>query len=101
MTGDLINGILEFVGAYLVSLNVRQLHRDKVLHGVRWEPMLFFTSWGFWNCYYYPSLGQWVSFAGGATLAFVNLAWMAQAVYYTYVYPALNVFKSMEKSDAE
>jgi hypothetical protein len=77
---DLINGLLEAVGAYLVFLNVRQLHRDKVLMGVRWEPMLFFTGWGFWNCYYYPSLEQWASFTGGALLALVNLVWLGQAL---------------------
>lgn len=73
---DAFNGCFEFAGAYMVSLNVRAILRDKMIRGIHWAPTFFFAGWGVWNCYYYPSLGQWCSFAGGVTLTLVNATWL-------------------------
>lgn len=82
MSGDLINGGFETVGALMILLNVRRLWRDKRLMGVHWAPTVFFTSWGLWNLFYYPSLHQWVSLGGGCFLVAVNLAWLASIAWF-------------------
>jgi hypothetical protein len=69
---DIFNGIFEFGGALLTCLSIRRLLIDRAVAGVSWLPTAFFTAWGFWNLYYYPSLGQMFSFAGGAALVLAN-----------------------------
>jgi len=79
---DLINGCFELVGAALLTLNVRRLLIDKVVAGVSWLPVCFFTAWGMWNLYYYPSLDQWFSFAGGVLIVVVNTVWLVLVFKY-------------------
>ncbi len=75
MNPDLINGIFEIVGGALIWWDVRCLLRDRVVHGVYWPTRLFFASWGFWNLFYYPGLGQWWSFWGGVFLVAGSSTW--------------------------
>lgn len=85
MLPDLVNGLYEGIGGFMCLLNVRALYRDKKISGIRLLPSVFFMTWGFWNLYYYPHLGQWLSFSGGAFLALVNLTWVSMALYYSRV----------------
>lgn len=82
MTPDQINGAFEAAGALFTFMNIVRLHRDKMVRGVHWLPIAFFTSWGFWNLYYYPHLDQWWSFAGGIGIVVFNTIWLAQMWYY-------------------
>lgn len=82
MTPDIINGLFEFGGAIVSLMNVREIVRTKKVVGVRWEPTAFFSAWGIWNLYFYPHLGQWFSFAGGAALVYVNVMWIVFAIWY-------------------
>lgn len=79
---DIINASFEAYGAWCAYRNIRALLRDKVVKGISVGSIAFFTSWGFWNLYYYPSLGQWFSFTSGAALAAGNLIWVVLACYY-------------------
>ena len=79
---DLINGVFELSGAFFLFLNVLQIYKDKELKGYNWRATVFFTSWGFWNLYYYPHLDQWMSFFGGAAIVTVNTIWLGQIAYY-------------------
>ena len=79
---DLVNGLFEFFGGALNWLNVRQLLRDKKLRGVSKIPTVLFTAWGFWNLYYYPMLGQWLSFLGGVVIVAANFVWVLLAWKY-------------------
>ena len=83
MNPDLINGLFECVGALVLTMNVRQLLKDKVLHGVHILPTVFYTGWGLWNLYYYPSLDQWFSFIGAIAIVTVNAVWVTLAIHYT------------------
>ena len=80
MTSDAINGLFELIGAFLCWTNFRQLMRDRQIKGVYWPATAFFAVWGLWNLYYYPSLGQWFSFAAGVVLCAGNLAWVGLAL---------------------
>lgn len=79
---DIVNGIFELLGAPFTLLSILRLHKDKSVKGVSWIPIAFFSSWGFWNLFYYPCLGQWYSFFGGLTLVLTNTFWLCQMVYY-------------------
>lgn len=72
---DLINGLFEFFGGAVNWLNVRRLLIDKKLRGVSKIPTIVFTTWGFWNCFYYPYLDQWMSFWGGVVIVGANATW--------------------------
>lgn len=79
---DFINGSFEAIGAWATWANVARLRADRRVAGVDWRSMAFFTGWGLWNLFYYPHLGQWLSFAGGALLVSGNVAWVALALKY-------------------
>ena len=79
---DLINGMFEACGSVCLWLNVRRIAQDKGYAGVYLPTTIFFSAWGFWNLYYYPHLGQWLSFAGGVSIVTANVAWAALMLKY-------------------
>jgi len=83
MLNDLVNGCFELVGALFTLMSVRALWRDRVLRGVHWAPTLYFFAWGCWNVYYYPSLGQWFSFAGGLAILLANALWLGSLLRFS------------------
>lgn len=82
MMPDQINGALEVCLGAMIFANVDQIRRDKQVRGIRNWGQYVVTVWGFWNLYYYPSLGQWVSFVGGIAVVAGNFAWC----YYAFKY---------------
>ncbi len=85
MTPDIINGTFELFGGLLYLLNIKILLKDKKVQGISLLPTVFFTSWGLWNLFYYPSLEPWFSFFGGIVLVLVNAIWLFLALYYNRV----------------
>lgn len=82
MTPDAINGAFEVVGGVCIWLNVRRLAKDKRISGIDWRVTGFFWAWGIWNLFYYPSLDQWASFAGGMVICAGNFVWLGLALKY-------------------
>lgn len=82
MSPDFGNAFFEAVGGVLTWINVRQLWRDKQVKGVIWPVTAFWACCGIWNLYYYPSLGQWASFAGGLLVVSANVTWVGLALHY-------------------
>ena len=80
---DLINGTFELSGTFFVALGIRQLMRDKQVKGVHWLTVVFFTVWGYWNTWYYPHLGQWISFVGGCGIAVSNTIYVIMLLHYS------------------
>jgi hypothetical protein len=80
VTGDHINASFELLGAVFAWRNTIQIYRDRSIAGVWWPMWLFLCVWGAWNLYYYPSLGQWWSFAAGIVLVSANVAWVVMAL---------------------
>ena len=78
----MVNGAFETAGGLFILLSVRRLLRDKKVRGVSMLPVIFFTAWGFWNLAYYPSLGQWWSFAGGIGIVLANTVWLGLMFLY-------------------
>ena len=82
MAPDIINGCFELLGAPFILLSIIKIAKEKKVYGISWLHAGFFTSWGFWNLFYYPHLNQWFSFAGGIAIAAVNSIWLVQLIYY-------------------
>jgi len=82
MWQDILNGCFEFMGAPFIIMSIMKLYKDKRVRGVSWLHVAFFSSWGYWNLYYYPHLNQWASFVGGVFLVLANTFWLGQMIYY-------------------
>lgn len=82
MSNDLINALFEVGGAITIFMNIMKLYKDKKIRGVLWPIWVFYTLWGFWNIYYYPSLGQNLSFYAGIVLVSGNLWWCLLTLKY-------------------
>lgn len=82
MSTDLINGLFEFVAAGFSTLNCYRIYRDKKVAGFSIVPLVFFTLWGLWNLYFYPSNDLFYSFIGGILMFLVNAIYIGQIVYY-------------------
>lgn len=76
MTPDLINGLFELGGAFVVLLSVFQILRDQGYAGLNPAQTVFFQVWGMWNLYFYPSLDQIWSLVGGLALVSANTAYL-------------------------
>jgi len=79
---DLINGAFEVSGGFMLLMDVFRMYKDRILKGVHWGPRVFFTTWGFWNIFYYPHLDQWASFVGGLFIVSVNTLWLGMTFYF-------------------
>jgi hypothetical protein len=82
MTADALNGTFEFTGSLLTFNNVRHVIIDRGYAGIWWPAIVFFLSWGLWNLWFYPHLGQTWSFFGGAMLCTANIAWAGVMLAY-------------------
>lgn len=82
MIADAINGTFELVAGWVSTINISALLKSKKVQGVHWAPTAFFSAWGVWNLFYYPILGQWVSFVGGIGIVVSNLIWLGLAWRY-------------------
>ena len=82
---DLINGIFEFIGSAVIWANIFKLYKDKEVKGVFWPVWFFYSVWGIWNLYYYPSLDQWISFSAGIIMVLGNSLWVSMAFYYSKI----------------
>lgn len=80
---DLVNGTFELFAGWAVLLHCRRLFLDQMVRGVSFYATAFFASWGAWNLYYYPWLGQMWSFSCGVFVFIANVIWTFMMVYYT------------------
>lgn len=79
---DAVNGLFELAAGVAVWRHCLVLHRQKQVRGVSVLATGLFTSWGVWNLYYYPWLGQWLSFFGGFSIVSGNAVWIGMMMYY-------------------
>ena len=82
MNSDIINGLFEFGAIFSVMGHIVQLKKDKVVKGIYIPSIVFFNLWGFWNVYYYPSLGQTYSFLAGIVLVITNCFYLYYLMKY-------------------
>ncbi len=90
---DIINFCFCLFSGLLLWHNCYRLYKDKKVQGVSLSFMTFYMVWGFWNFYYYPSLGQWFSLIGTIFGATASAVWVVMAVYYK----RKNIVKTKDK----
>lgn len=79
---DLINAVFEGGGALFLLANVRRIIRDKSVKGVSLWTSAWWTTWGFWNVYFYSAVQTPASFYAGIAVVLVTAVWLGLAVYY-------------------
>lgn len=80
--GDAVNGAFEAGAAVALWRNCWLIWRDREVRGVSVASTAFFAAWGFWNLWYYRSLGQSFSWAAGMAVVLANTCWVSLAVYF-------------------
>lgn len=73
---DLINASFELFGSIAVFISCMRAKKDRQIRGVSPITVGFFTAWGLWNIFYYPHLGQSLSFYCGIAVVFANTYWV-------------------------
>lgn len=86
ITPDHINAFFECSGLFFVFPSIIALYRTKSAEAISLWTVFFFTSWGFWNMWYYPSLGQFWSGVGAYGVAGANSIWLGLIIYYKKFY---------------
>ncbi len=79
---DAANGGFEALASLAVLRSCWILHKDKMVRGVSLLMVAFFTVWGAWNVYYYPFLGQTLSFVAGVAVLLSNALYVSMLAYY-------------------
>ena len=79
---DSINAFFDFGAAVALWRNVAQLRRDKRVQGVCISSTVFFTLWGYWNVWFYPSNGFPLSCIAGVFVVAANTAWIGLVIRY-------------------
>lgn len=82
MIPDLLNSLFELSGAAFVFFSIRDTLKNKSATGISIITVLFFSVWGYWNLFYYPSLEQWLSATGAILLAITNTVWLTLVLYF-------------------
>ena len=82
-TNDIINASFEFFATWFVLNNCWVVIADAKVAGVSILSTAFFMSWGGWNIYYYPSLGQKFSFYCGIGVLLSNILYVCLLIYYS------------------
>ena len=81
---DLVNASFEIFASLMILNNCRVLINDKAVAGVSIVSTVFFTLWGVWNLFYFPNLGQWLSFGGGVAIVAANIFWVCLMIRYRH-----------------
>lgn len=84
MNPDLINSLFELLSGLFVLNHCRVILKEKHVAGVSIVSVFFFILWGFWNLFYYPHLGQHLSFYGGIFICFANIVWISLLIRYRF-----------------
>lgn len=84
---DIVNATFELGAGIILWFHVKTILKEKKVLGVSIVPFAFFTLWGLWNLYYYPTLGQPWSFWGGIFVVSVNALYTYLLFHYRVLVP--------------
>lgn len=73
---DLTNALFELGASAAIWISIFKVWEDKFVAGISWLTILFFTTWGFWNLYYYYDLEQYLSWYAGMAMAVTNVVYL-------------------------
>ncbi len=73
---DIVNSVFELFAGFAILMHCRAATKAQNVAGVSVLATIFFASWGVWNLFYYPMLGQWFSFFAGIFVMYANVMWI-------------------------
>lgn len=76
------NALLEALGGFFILSSVMKLYRDKLVRGVSFVHIGFFTAWGWWNLFYYWAMASSFSWYASIGVTAVNSLYFAMLIYY-------------------
>lgn len=82
ITPDEINAVFECFALFVLIGNTRQLYKDKQVRGISWPPFALYAVWGFWNMFFYPFVGQWISMYVGLLVLIANMTNLGMILFY-------------------
>ena len=83
MSPDLINALFEVGGFLVICLSAYKCYENKSADGIHWALTSFFFIWGIWNLYFYPAVGQMLSFYAGCLIVLANMVYTALIIKYS------------------
>jgi len=83
LSPDLINASFEILGAIFVLNHCKVLYQEKTVAGVSIISVAYFQLWGIWNLFYYPHLGQSISFYATIAITVANTIWIILLLQYS------------------
>lgn len=81
ITPDFINGAFELCATFFILNHARAVWKTRQADGVSIISTIFFACWGCWNVWYYPHLGQMLSFYAGIAVLCANFFWIYSIWY--------------------
>jgi hypothetical protein len=78
---DTINGGFELFASAFILNHAWALWKSKQAYGISLVSTIFFGLWGLWNVFYYPHIGQMMSFYGGLAVLAANSVWIGLIIY--------------------
>jgi hypothetical protein len=81
---DMIVALFELGSAFLITLSVLRLHKDKLVRGVSPWPVSFFALWGWWNIYWYAHIDAPYAWWAGLFVVASNTTWAVQMIYWIW-----------------
>lgn len=82
MWQDMIKGVLEISGAFIILFNIFRIVKDKDLKGVSFWYIFFSVITNGYAVYFYWVLGQWYAFWGVAVYTILVIIWLLLALIY-------------------
>ena len=82
LSSDQINACLELAGAIFLVPTLIEAYNKKRIVGVHYITPIFFSLWGLWNIFYYPSLNQYWSASAACIMLSVNIIWLVMVFRY-------------------
>jgi hypothetical protein len=79
---DIINSIYEMLGGFFILLHCKLLFEHKKVFGVSVPAVIFFTSWGVFNLFYYNGLSQNYSLIGSLFTCSANIVYVVMLLHY-------------------
>jgi hypothetical protein len=82
---DLINALFELGGGLAIIPSIARAWRQGQVSGVHPLTPVFFWTWSLWNIFYYPALGQWMSFVCGTLCLISNSVWLMCVLLFSHI----------------
>jgi hypothetical protein len=80
---DAFNGLFEFLGTFFILKSIMKLRHDRIVRGIAWQQVAFWTFWGYCNIYYYWAMNSPLSWWAGMLVTIVNTIYVAMLIYFT------------------